>query len=234
MVLQNECTSIHYVTSMKLIHYPNTSDLWQDSLSLFSQYLIAITRSYTRNSALCTFSLSHKHGSDSAQLLMTHLSSNISHSIHSLFSWMACENLRQRISHWLRLSGPVFHMSQGRWMNGLISPAPLLTVCAYGCVRVFLQGDWMAVPLLIVEIEGSSSYTLIMALRWRIPEASSLIDSSVPFLPRPRSAESCYCPTTGHSTQASKQPGSHSCALYMHSMHRCFLSNIKSTHEPIA
>lgn len=71
-------------------------------------------------------------------------------------------------------------------MNGLISPAPLLTVCAYGCVNVILQGSWMAVPLLIVETEGSSSYTLIMALRWRIPEASSLIDSSVPFLPRPR------------------------------------------------
>lgn len=71
-------------------------------------------------------------------------------------------------------------------MNGLISPAPLLTVCADGCVNVVPQGGWMAVPLLIVEIEGSSSYTLIMALRWRIPEASSLIDSSVPFLPRPR------------------------------------------------
>lgn len=140
---------------------------------------------------------------------MTHLSSNISHSIHSFSSLMASENLRQSISHWLRLSGTVIHMSRGSWMNGLISPAPLLTVCAYGCMRVFLRGDWMAVPRHIVELEGSSSYTLIMALRWRIPEASSLIDSSVPFLPRPRWAESSYCPTT-RCTQASKQPSSHS------------------------
>lgn len=58
-------------------------------------------------------------------------------------------------------------------------------------------------------VRGSSSYTLNMARRWRIPEASSLIDSSVPFLPRPRYAESCYCPTK--DTQASKQYGSLSC-----------------------
>lgn len=86
----------------------------------------------------------------------------------------------------------------------------LLTVCAYGCmhVRVILPDDWMAVPPRIVELEGSSSYTLIMAWRWRIPEASSLIDSSVLFLPRPCWAEARYCPAM-RCKQARKQPASH-------------------------
>lgn len=119
---------------------------------------------------------------------------------------MACEN-RQRITQWLRLSSCIHHMSQERWMNGVISPAPLLTVQLHACL---LWGYWMAVPLRIVELEASSSHTLIMALGWRIPEASSLIDSSVPFLPRLRQAESCYCPTT-RCTRAGKQSGSHSC-----------------------
>lgn len=68
----------------------------------------------------------------------------------------------------------------------------LLTVCFFDCVHVVVcmcmssceATEWLS--LHIVELQGSSSYTLIMALRWRIPEASSLIDSSVPFLPRPR------------------------------------------------
>lgn len=62
-------------------------------------------------------------------------------------------------------------------------------------VSVILQGSAVAVCPCIVELEGSSSYILIMALRWRTPEASSLIDSSVPFLPRPHWAESRYCLT---------------------------------------
>lgn len=65
-----------------------------------------------------------------------------------------------------------------------------LCMCVSSC-----EGNWMAVPPRIVELEGSSSYTLIMAFGWRIPEASSLIDSSVLLHPRPRWAESRYCPT---------------------------------------
>lgn len=190
---------------VKLHHYPNTSDLWCDFLSL----LMGRIRSSTKQSAWRCFSCLHKHWSDSAQSLMTHLSRNISHNIHSFFSWMASENLRRRISHWLRLSGH----EEGGWM-ALFHLHLLLTVCAWGCVRVrvVLRCNWMAAPPRIVELEGSSSYALIMALLWRIPEASSLIDSSVPFLPRPRSAESRYCPTM-RCTQASKQPDSQSYTL---------------------
>lgn len=66
---------------------------------------------------------------------------------------------------------------------------------------------------------------LVLTHPWNIPEASSLIDSSVPFLPRPRSAESGYCPTT-RCTHASKQPCSHSWALYMQSIYKWILGNL--------
>lgn len=66
-----------------------------------------------RHSQLCSLSLLHKQWSDSP----------------SPCPRTFIESLLHRISHWLRLSGPVLHMSRGRWMNGLISSTPLLTVC---------------------------------------------------------------------------------------------------------
>lgn len=76
-----------------------------------------------------------------------------------------------------------------------------------GCMCVIPWGGWMAGPWCIVEFVGPSSYTLIAALCWRIHEASSLIDSSVPFLPQPGQAESCYCTVT----RCSEQSNTHSC-----------------------
>lgn len=96
--------------------------------------------------------------------------------------------LEHIISHWWRLPVSVIRISEGSGLNGVISPAPLLTV------HLIPWRAWMAGPRRIVELEGPSSYTLMASLRWRIHVASSLIDSSVPFLPQPGRAESCYCP----------------------------------------
>lgn len=139
---------------------------------------------------------------------------------------MVSENLRQWISHWLRLLAQlsICHR-EGGWMASfhlhLCWLCVPMVVCLCACHPMRRLNGCSS---RIVELEGSSSYTLIMALCWRIPEASSLIDSSVPFLPRPRYAESRYCPTKDGlwCTQASKQPGSHSYALCtMHSMYSC-------------
>lgn len=134
---------------------------------------------------------------------MTHRYSDIYRIIHFFLFLNGSENLRQRICHWLRPSVPVIHMSRGKvdeWLNFPCTFVDCVYLWLYACVRVALWGDWMAVPPLIVELEDPSSYTLIMALCWRIPEASSLIDSSVPFLPRPATQNPAIVPPRTDST----------------------------------
>lgn len=119
-------------------------------------------------------------------------------SIYSVF-WMAFEELCKGISQppWLSL---------GNWLNGFMSPVPFVDHACLPARRL----NWLCICLLLRQ-SSTSSYTL-MALRWRIHEASSLIDSSVPFRPRPRYTESCYCPHAGHGL--ANRPASRSCALY--------------------
>lgn len=158
---------------------------------------------------------------------MKRLRSDISYTIYSLFFSMACEKLRQRISHWSRLSGPVFHMSQGRWMDGLISPVPFVD-----CVC-----PWLHACLPARRLNGcSSAYCWDSGLILLHPHHGlalthpwSLFTHWL-FCPLPPTASlDRILPLSRHGTQASKQTGSCSCALYMHSVSR----HVKSLQETI-
>lgn len=99
-----------------------------------------------------------------------------------------------------------------------------------GCVRVVPWGGWMAGPRHIVEFMGPSSYTLMVALRWRIHEASSLIDSSVPFLPQPGQAEAYYCPNAWCSKQSDTCLCTHAQHFQMDSQFQIYIYKNTSVH----
>lgn len=124
--------------------------------------------------------------------------------------------LCQIISHWWTLPASVTYMPQVR------KPEWLDFTCAFvDCVAAW--GGWMAGPRHIVEFMGPSSYTLMVALRWRIHEASSLIDSSVPFLPQPGQAESYYCPNARCSKQSDTRLCTHAQHFQMDSQFQIYI-----------
>lgn len=83
-----------------------------------------------------------------------------------IYFLMTSGNLHKIISHWHFLSQSSICQRDG-WLNFTCTFVSNVYPMLY-CLRVVLWGNWMDVSRCIVALEDPSSYTLIMALCWRI------------------------------------------------------------------